>query len=73
MNKQTVKSKDIEIGKRKFNCSKNLFLLEDVNNDIIFISNKVSFGKSCFKYFIGSKDNDKKIKPLFLFFKRERI
>ena len=30
------------------------------------MSNKVSFGKKGFKYFIGSKDT-KKIRPLFIF------
>ena len=73
MNKETVKFKDIKIGKTKFNRYKNPFLLEDVDNDTIFRCNKVAFGKNCFKYFIGSKDNDKKVSPLYLGFSKVKV
>ena len=37
------------------------------NGDIneIVVSNKVSFGKKCFKYFVGYKDG-KKVRPLYI-------
>ena len=42
--------------------------MDDVNIDKILISNKVSFGKKGYKYFIGYKDNnnDYEINPLYV-------
>ena len=41
-------------------------MIDDVDIDNIFISNKVSFGKKGYKYFIGYKDDDYNIKPLYI-------
>ena len=38
--------------------------LKNVNIDKTVIFSKVSFGKKGFKFFIGYKDDDDKIKPL---------
>ena len=44
-------------------------MIKDIDITEIVQSNKLPFGKQGFKYFIGYKDN-KKIKPLSIFFHR---
>ena len=41
-------------------------LMKNINIGEIVVSNKISFGKKGFKYFIGYKDA-KKIRPLCIF------
>ena len=49
--------------KYKFHYSKYPFGINTVDIDKIMISNKVSFGKKGFIYFLGYKNNDE-VKPL---------
>ena len=56
---------DTEIEKHKFHNHKNLIPIYDVDINKIIVSNRVSFGKKGFKYFIGYKDN-KKVRPLYI-------
>ena len=56
---------DTEIEKHKFHNHKNLIPIYDVDINKIIVSNRVSFGKKGFKYFIGYKDN-KKARPLYI-------
>ena len=44
---------DTVIEKHKFQNHKNPILIDDVDISKIILSNKVSFGKKSFKYFIG--------------------
>ena len=44
---------DNRINKHKFHYDKNPVLIDDVNIDKILLSNKVSFSKKGYKYFIG--------------------
>ena len=58
--KQTViKFDDIEIQQSKFHQHKRLILIKNVDINKIVVSNKVSFCKKGFKYFIGYKDTKK--------------
>ena len=50
----------------KHHHRKNLILLEDVDIEKIQESSIVSSGKRIYKYFIGYKDHDHKIKPLHI-------
>ena len=50
--------------KNKFHQHKNPISMNDVNIDRIVISNKVSFGKEGFKYFIGYEDDYEEVMPL---------
>ena len=60
MKKKTViKFVDIEIGKQKFHQYKRPFSIKNIDFNKIVVSNKVSFGKKGFKYFIGYKDAKK--------------
>ena len=43
MNNKIITFGDNEIEERKFHCSKNSVVLEDLNIDNILISNKISF------------------------------
>ena len=54
---------DIEVKKSKFNKFKYPVDINEVDNDKIIISYKVSAGEKGFKYFIGYKD-DEKVRPL---------
>ena len=51
---------------KSFTNIKNQFQLKNVDSNKITVSNKISFGKKGFKYFIGFKDA-KKIRPLCIF------
>ena len=65
MEKTTIKFGDIEIKKQKFYRYERPISIKDIDINKIVASNKVSFGKKGFKYFIGYKDA--KIRPLSLF------
>ena len=56
----------IEIEKQKFHQHKNNFSMKNIDINKIVVSNKVSFGKKGFKYFISYKDAN--IRPLCTFF-----
>ena len=60
-----IKFGDIEIKKQKFHQHKRPVSIKNVDINKIVVSNKVSFGKKGFKYFIGYKDA--KIRPLCIF------
>ena len=64
MEKTITKFVDIEIEKQKFHQNKNpIISTKNIDINKIVESNKVSFSKKGFKYFIGYKDA-KKIRPL---------
>ena len=58
----------IETEKPKLHHRKNLILLEDVDTQRMQLSNMVSSGEKNYKFFIGYKDNDHKIKALRIMF-----
>ena len=62
MEKTIIKFGDIEIEKQKFHQHKRPISIKNIDINKIVVSNKVSFGKKGFKYFIGYKDA--KIRPL---------
>ena len=62
MNKKIIKFDDTEIEEFEFHKGKI-----PININKIVVSNKFSFGKQDFKYFIGYKYN-KEIRPLCTFF-----
>ena len=68
MGKEIITFGDIEIKNRKFHHCKNLILL-DVNIAKIQVLSMVSRGQKNYKYFIGYKDDDPKMKPLCMFSK----
>ena len=59
MEKTIIKFGDIEIEKLKFHQHKSPILINNIDINKILVSNKVSFGKRLFKYFIGFKDAKK--------------
>ena len=61
MEKTFIKFGDTEIKKHKFHKYKRPISIKNIDINKIIVSNKVSFGKKGFKYFIGYKDA-KKIK-----------
>ena len=61
-----MKFGDIEIQKQKFHHHKESISIKNIDIKKIVVSNKVSFGKKAFKYFIGYK-YAKKIRPLCIF------
>ena len=67
MEKKIVKFGDLEIEKQTFHQHKTPILIENIDINKIAVSNKVSFGKKGFKYFIGYKDA-KKIRPCICIF-----
>ena len=66
MEKTIIKFGDIEIEKQKFHQHKRPISIKNIDINKIVVSNKVSFGKKGFTYFIGFKDN-KKVRPLCIF------
>ena len=67
MEKTIIKSGDIEIEKKqKFFQHKRTISIKNIDINKIVVSNKVSFGKKGFKYFIGYK-GAKNIRPLCIF------
>ena len=69
MDWKVVKFGDTEIEKQKFYQHKSRILMKNINIDKIVVSNKVSFNKKSFKYFICYKDA-KKVRPLCIFFQK---
>ena len=67
MEKKIVKFGDLEIEKQTFHQHKIPILIENIDINKIAVSNKVSFGKKGFKYFIGYKDA-KKSRPCICIF-----
>ena len=57
---------DIEIEKWKFDFYKNPIFWKDIDIDNILICNKISSDEKIFKYFIGYRDDDYKIKALLI-------
>ena len=55
MEKTVIKLGDIEMEKQIFHQHKRPISIKDININKIVISNKVSFGKKGFNYFIGYK------------------
>ena len=60
-----IKFGDIEIEKQKIYQHKRPISIKDIDINKITVSNKVSFDKRGFKYFVGYKD--RKIRPLRIF------
>ena len=56
MDNTIIKFGDIEIKKPKFRPHKRLISIKNKDIDKTVVSNKVSFDKKSFKYFIGYKD-----------------
>ena len=54
-----MKFSDIEIQKQNFHQHKEPIFIKNININKIVVSNKVSFGKKGFKYFIGYTDAKK--------------
>ena len=63
--KNNYKFGHIEIEKQKFHQHERSISIKTVDTNKMVVSNKVSFGKNGFKYFIGYKDA--KIRPLSIF------
>ena len=66
MEKTIIKFRNIELEKQKFQQYKRPISIKNININKIVVSNKVSFGKKGFKYFISYKDA-KKICSLCIF------
>ena len=66
MEKTTIKFGDIEIEKQKFHQHKIPISIKNIDINEIVVSNKVSFGKKGFKYFIGYKEAKKS--DLYMYF-----
>ena len=58
-----IKFDDIEIDIYKFHQYKSPILIDYIDINKTVVSNKISYGKNDFKYFIGYKDA-KRIRPL---------
>ena len=61
--KEIVTFGNFEVEKHKFHQHKSPSSIYDVNFDRIVVSNRFSFGKKGFEYFIKYKDG-KKVRPL---------
>ena len=66
MDKKIIKFDDTEIEEYEFYQCESPILINDKDINKIVVSNKFSFGKQDFKYFIGYKDSEKN-KPLCIF------
>ena len=71
MDKKSIKFGNTETEKHKFHQLKSSVLINNIDNNKIVVSNKVSFTKKSFKFFIGYKDG-KKIRPLSIWFPKMR-
>ena len=56
MEKTVIKFGYIEIKKQKFHQHKRPISIKNIEINTIILSNKVSFGKKGFRFFIGYKD-----------------
>ena len=70
MSKEIFTFEDIEIEKNKFYRNKAPTFLGDADTEKVLVSNKFSFGKKNYKYFIGYLCNGNKVKPLNLMLPR---
>ena len=59
MDKKIIKFGDSENEKRKFHQHKSPILVSNIDINKIEVSNKVSLGKKCLKYFIGYRGGKK--------------
>ena len=59
--KTTLKFGDTEIQKQEFHQHKRPISIKCIDINKIVVSNKVSFGKKGFKYFIGYKNFSSKV------------
>ena len=59
MEKCIIKFGDTEIEKQKFHQNKRPMSIKNIDINLIVVSNKISFGKKGFKYFIGYKNAKK--------------
>ena len=56
MVKKIIQFRDIEIKKQKIHQHKSPISIIHVHFNKVLVSNKVSFGKKGFRYFLGYKD-----------------
>ena len=75
MNKKIIKFEDTEIEEYILHQNGNPILINNIDNNKIMLSNKLSFGKQGFKYFIGYKDFEKIgflyiLRPQMIIYKR---
>ena len=56
MVKKIIKFRDTEIEKQKIHQHKSPISIINVHFNKVLVSNKVSFGKKGFRYFLGYKD-----------------
>ena len=66
---KNIKFGDIEIEKQKFHQHKEPISIKNIDINKIAVSNRVSFGKKGFIFFIGYKDA-KKVRPLCIFLQK---
>ena len=59
MDKKNIKFGDTEIEEYEFHQNKSPILINDIDINIIVVSNELPFAKQDFKYFIGYKDSEK--------------
>ena len=64
MGKEILTFGDNEIEKNKFYRNKTAIFKKVVDIEKVLVSNKISFGKINYKYFIGYLYNNDKVKPL---------
>ena len=52
MGEEILTFSNIKIKKKKFYSLKNRIFLKDVDNEKVFVSNKISFGEKIYNYFL---------------------
>ena len=67
IDKAVIKSGDIEIKKHKFHQHKSPISIENIDINEIVVSNKVTFRKKGFRYFIVYKDAKKFVLYAYFF------
>ena len=67
MDKKIIKFNETEIEEYEFHQYKSPILIYNIDINEIVVSNKFTFGKQDFKYFLGYKDN-KEVRTLCIFF-----
>ena len=67
MDKNIIKFDGPEIEEYEFHQYKSPISINNIDINKLVVSNKLTFGKQDFKYFIGYKDN-KETRPLCIFF-----
>ena len=72
MGKEIITFGNIEVEKSKFHLQNSFILIYGANIDRIVVSNKVTFGKKGFEYFIGSKIDSEKIIALCIILPKTR-